>query len=193
MGKDQYELSDAPSDSISSLKFAPQTPSRLVVASWDKNVYLFDVLNGGQVLRKYEHRAPVLDICYGDTDDVAFSCGLDWDVRRYIFHLYFRNVNLVLIYITGSILQPAIKKSSPRTLQALNLSSTHHKQSSSSPAPGTRHCMCTLSPTLRTHHAPSHYRANPSPSPSLPQNSSSPWQIVSFTFTPSQTYPTSVK
>jgi len=116
MGKDQYELSDAPSDSISSLKFAPQTPTRLVVASWDKNVYLFDIQSGGQVLRKYEHRAPVLDICYGDTDDVAFSCGLDWDVRRYLFTI--TNVNLVLTYITGSISQPAIKKSSPRTLQA---------------------------------------------------------------------------
>ena len=98
MGKDQYELSDAPSDSISSLKFAPQTPTRLVVASWDKNVYLFDIQSGGQVLRKYEHRAPVLDICYGDTDDVAFSGGLDWDVRRYLFAI--TNVNLVLTYIS---------------------------------------------------------------------------------------------
>lgn len=80
-------------------------------------MYLFDIQNGGQVIRKYEHRAPVLDICYGDTDDVAFSCGLDWDVRRYFFHLYFYSVNLVLIYIIGSISQQAIKKSSPHILQ----------------------------------------------------------------------------
>ncbi|OCK80150.1 mitotic checkpoint protein-like protein BUB3 [Lepidopterella palustris CBS 459.81] len=84
MSATQFELSQAPSDAISSVKFAPNTPTRLLVASWDKNVYLYDTHaeEGGTLLQKYEHRAPVLDVCFGRDDNEAFSCGLDWDVRR---------------------------------------------------------------------------------------------------------------
>ncbi|CAD0084897.1 unnamed protein product [Aureobasidium vineae] len=80
----QIELAHAPSDAISAVRFAPQSPNRLLVASWDRNVYLYDTKSGeqGSLLQEVEHRAPVLDICFGDDDSTAFSAGLDWDVNR---------------------------------------------------------------------------------------------------------------
>jgi cell cycle arrest protein BUB3 len=80
----QIELANTPSDAISAVRFAPQSTSRLLVASWDRNVYLYDTSAGdqGNLLQKVEHRAPVLDICFGDDDKTAFSAGLDWDVNR---------------------------------------------------------------------------------------------------------------
>ncbi|KAF2866254.1 WD40-repeat-containing domain protein [Massariosphaeria phaeospora] len=80
----QFELAQNPTDPISAVKFSPNTPTRLLVSSWDKNVYLYDTHAepGGKLLQKYEHRAPVLDVCFGRDDNEAFSCGLDWDVRR---------------------------------------------------------------------------------------------------------------
>ncbi|KAL8758385.1 MAG: hypothetical protein Q9199_001519 [Rusavskia elegans] len=82
MATPQYELSDPPSDAISAIKFAPAS-LQLLVASWDKNVYLYDTSeSGGRLLRTYQHRAPVLDVCFGDNDEDAYTTGLDWDVRR---------------------------------------------------------------------------------------------------------------
>jgi cell cycle arrest protein BUB3 len=80
----QFELAQNPNDAISAVKFAPNSPTRLLVSSWDKNVYLYDTHAepGGKLLQKYEHPAPVLDVCFGRDDKEAFSCGLDWEVRR---------------------------------------------------------------------------------------------------------------
>ena len=80
----QFELAQNPSDIISAVKFAPDNASRLLVSSWDKNVYLYDIHGepGGKLLQKYEHRAVVLDVCFGRNENEAFSCGLDCDVRR---------------------------------------------------------------------------------------------------------------
>ncbi|KAI9826068.1 MAG: hypothetical protein M1832_000517 [Thelocarpon impressellum] len=80
----QFELAEAPGDAISAVKFAPGNSSRLLVASWDKNVYLYDThaAPGGKLLKKFEHRAPVLDVCWGADENEAFTGGLDWDVRR---------------------------------------------------------------------------------------------------------------
>ncbi|KAF2742264.1 mitotic checkpoint protein-like protein BUB3 [Sporormia fimetaria CBS 119925] len=80
----QFELAQNPTDAISSVNFSPYTPTRLLVSSWDKNVYLYDTHSepGGQLLQTFEHPAPVLDVCFGRSDDEAFSCGLDWEVRR---------------------------------------------------------------------------------------------------------------
>ena len=78
----QYELKDPPQDAIAALRFASSSP-RLLVASWDKSVYCYDTSQpGGALLSKHLHRAPVLDVCFGETDDVAYSAGLDWDVNR---------------------------------------------------------------------------------------------------------------
>jgi cell cycle arrest protein BUB3 len=80
----QFELAQNPADVISAVKFAPTSPTRLLVSSWDKNVYLYDTHSepGGKLIQKYEHRSPVLDVCFGRDDNEAFSCGLDWEVRR---------------------------------------------------------------------------------------------------------------
>ncbi|KAF2473821.1 mitotic checkpoint protein-like protein BUB3 [Lindgomyces ingoldianus] len=80
----QFELAQNPTEHISAVKFAPDSSTRLLVSSWDRNVYLYDTHAepGGKLLQKFQHRAPVLDICFGRDDNEAFSCGVDWDVRR---------------------------------------------------------------------------------------------------------------
>lgn len=80
---DQIELSDPPTDAISAVKFAPASPSTLLVSSWDKHVYVYNTQEGpsGRLLQRIEHRAPVLDVCFGEDDNTAFSAGLDWDVN----------------------------------------------------------------------------------------------------------------
>lgn len=86
----------------------------MLVASWDKRVYLYDSTSasegsngretaggagagaengseggGGRLLKTFEHRAPVLDVCWGEEgkeegeeEEEVYSTGLDWDVRR---------------------------------------------------------------------------------------------------------------
>ncbi|XDG09276.1 hypothetical protein ABKA04_008891 [Annulohypoxylon sp. FPYF3050] len=84
----QFELAQPPNDAISALAFAPDSPSRLLVASWDKNIYLYDTLQNsdenshGSLLQTYEHRAPVMDVCFGKDSSEAFSAGMDWQVRH---------------------------------------------------------------------------------------------------------------
>ncbi|KAF2188251.1 mitotic checkpoint protein BUB3 [Zopfia rhizophila CBS 207.26] len=80
----QFELAQNPTDVISAVKFSPTTPTRLLVSSWDRHVYLYDTHSepGGRLIQKFQHRAPVLDVCFGRNDNEAFSCGLDCDVRR---------------------------------------------------------------------------------------------------------------
>lgn len=69
------------------MKFAPDANDKLLVSCWDKNVYYYQVdtsSTGQSTLHKIiEHRAPVLDVCFGDDHTVAFSGGLDWVVYRY--------------------------------------------------------------------------------------------------------------
>lgn len=81
----QFELAQNPTEPISKVTFSPRTPTRLLVSSWDRHVYLYDTHGepGGKLLQKFEHRAPVLDVCFGRDDNEAFSAGLDWEVRRY--------------------------------------------------------------------------------------------------------------
>jgi cell cycle arrest protein BUB3 len=83
----QFELAQPPTDAVSSLVFAPQDSTRLLVSSWDKHVYLYDTSpsdgEGGILVRSFEHRAPVLDVCFGADDNEAFSAGMDWQVKRY--------------------------------------------------------------------------------------------------------------
>ncbi|KAI0161005.1 mitotic checkpoint protein BUB3 [Hypoxylon sp. FL1284] len=88
----QFELAHPPSDAISALAFAPDS-ARLLAASWDKNVYLYDTMKSdgdenaddgarGTLLRTFEHRAPVMDVCYGADGGEAFTAGMDWQVHR---------------------------------------------------------------------------------------------------------------
>lgn len=86
---DQFTVASPPSDAISALKFSPDPNStRFVVSSWDKNVYLYELRdeNGnvgeGKLLQTFEHRAPVLDVCFGANEDEIYTAGLDWDVKK---------------------------------------------------------------------------------------------------------------
>ncbi|KAK4225407.1 mitotic checkpoint protein BUB3.2 [Podospora fimiseda] len=83
----QFEASQPPNDAISSLVFSPSgsQPNRLLVSSWDKHVYLYEIIDGAEearLINKYEHRAPVLDVCFGANSNEAFSAGLDQLVKR---------------------------------------------------------------------------------------------------------------
>lgn len=83
----QFELAQPPNDAISALAYAPQAPTKLLVACWDKNVYLYDTHDEseglqGTRIRKIEHQAPVLDVCFGAEDGVAYSACLDWHAYR---------------------------------------------------------------------------------------------------------------
>ncbi|KAJ5916797.1 Mitotic checkpoint protein BUB3.2 [Penicillium tannophilum] len=89
MASNQFTLASPPTDAISALKFSPEPDStRIVVSSWDKNVYVYDLRdeNGqvgeGKLLQKFEHRAPVLDVCFGENENEIYTAGLDWDVRK---------------------------------------------------------------------------------------------------------------
>lgn len=79
----QYELSPPPGDAVSAIAFAPSSSTKLLVASWDKQLYNYDVANHeSSLIRTYEHRAPILDVCFGDDDNEAFTAGMDWVVNR---------------------------------------------------------------------------------------------------------------
>jgi hypothetical protein len=80
----------SPTDAISAIKFSPHPNStKLAAASWDKHVYLYEYIADSsgasecRQLAKFEHRAPVLDVCFGASDDELYTAGLDWDVRKY--------------------------------------------------------------------------------------------------------------
>ena len=81
----------SPTDAISAIKFSPYPDStKLAATSWDKHVYLYEYtagLDGAsecKQLAKFEHRAPVLDVCFGASNDELYTAGLDWDVRKYV-------------------------------------------------------------------------------------------------------------
>ena len=70
---------------MSAVAFARTSTTKLLVSSWDKFLYSYDVSSGPDgthLLNKYEHRAPVMDVCFGENDDVAFTAGMDWVVNR---------------------------------------------------------------------------------------------------------------
>ncbi|KAJ1917137.1 mitotic spindle checkpoint protein Bub3 [Tieghemiomyces parasiticus] len=77
----EYTLPDAPSDGISTVRFSPTEPGRLLATSWDTTLRLYDVERPA-LLGKYETSAAVLDACYmGSNPKRVFSVGLDPAVR----------------------------------------------------------------------------------------------------------------
>ena len=84
-----FEIPHAPADPVSAVVFcrdaSSSRASQALVASWDKNVRLYDL--GGSanpaaipVLQTYLHDAAVLDVCW-ISDDLAASASLDRRVR----------------------------------------------------------------------------------------------------------------
>jgi cell cycle arrest protein BUB3 len=82
----QFEVAQPPDDAVSRVVFAPESSTRLLVSSWDKNVYLYEVDDGdvpsAKLVRQFEHRAPVMDVCFGTSDNEAFTAGVDHRVTR---------------------------------------------------------------------------------------------------------------
>ncbi|KAK7715029.1 mitotic spindle checkpoint protein Bub3 [Diaporthe eres] len=82
----QFEVAQPPEDAVSRVVFAPESSTRLLVSSWDKNVYLYEVEDGetpsAKLVRQFEHRAPVMDVCFGASDNEAFTAGVDHRVTR---------------------------------------------------------------------------------------------------------------
>ncbi|KAB5523906.1 WD40-repeat-containing domain protein [Coniochaeta sp. 2T2.1] len=81
----QFEVSQPPTDAVSAISFAPHSPTRFLVSSWDKNVYLYNIATSedehtASLLSTFPHQAPVLDVCFGATDDEAYTAGMDWTV-----------------------------------------------------------------------------------------------------------------
>ena len=82
----QFEVAQPPNDAMSAVVFAPDSPNRFLVASWDKNLYLYEVVDDAEevtLVKTYEHRAPVLDACFGANQDEAFTAGMDRQVKRF--------------------------------------------------------------------------------------------------------------
>ncbi|KAF9000697.1 WD40-repeat-containing domain protein [Cyathus striatus] len=72
------EVSDPPTDSISSLSFSSQA-DYLAVGSWDNSVRIYEVGAGGQTQGKamYQHQGPVLSVCWNKEGNKIFSGGAD--------------------------------------------------------------------------------------------------------------------
>lgn len=46
-------------------------------------MYYYDVASpDSNLIQTYEHRAPVLDACFGDNENEAFTAGMDWTVNK---------------------------------------------------------------------------------------------------------------
>lgn len=79
-------MAQPPEDAVSRVVFAPVSPNRLLASSWDRNVYLYEIEDGevpsATLVKRYEHRAPVLDVCFGGSDNEAFTAGMDHRVMR---------------------------------------------------------------------------------------------------------------
>lgn len=61
--KNEIQLNNAPSDVISSCKFAPNSNQFLLVSSWDCTVRLYDTVSNAS-RQKFSHEAPVLDCTF---------------------------------------------------------------------------------------------------------------------------------
>ncbi|EJD06999.1 WD40 repeat-like protein [Fomitiporia mediterranea MF3/22] len=79
------EVSDPPSDSISSLAFST-AGEYLAVGSWNNEVRIYEVNpQGGQTQGKamYTHQGPVLGVCWNKEGNKVISCGADNAARMY--------------------------------------------------------------------------------------------------------------
>jgi WD40 repeat protein len=82
---DQFSIPQPPDDAIASIQFSPHPDSlKFVVSSWDKHAYLYELSQGKSCtqIAKFEHRAPVLDACFGSDDNVIYTACLDMTVNR---------------------------------------------------------------------------------------------------------------
>lgn len=77
------ELPDPPKDLISCIKFCPHDPTKLLAASWDCTLRLYDVQEQ-KLLSTIQFRAPLLDACWGE-GATAYAAGLERRVYKIDF------------------------------------------------------------------------------------------------------------
>ncbi|KAF8621924.1 hypothetical protein AX15_007418 [Amanita polypyramis BW_CC] len=77
-GDQDVEVSQPPTDSISSLAFSSQADF-LAVGSWDNSVRVYEVAANGQTQGRaiYQHGGPVLSVCWDKEGRKVFSGGAD--------------------------------------------------------------------------------------------------------------------
>ncbi|EDR03971.1 uncharacterized protein LACBIDRAFT_330872 [Laccaria bicolor S238N-H82] len=84
--KDDVQVSDLPTDSISKVSFSSQA-DYMAVASWDNSVRIYEVgvqeSFQTQVKGGYHHQGPVLDVCWSTDGTKLFSGGVDNAGRMY--------------------------------------------------------------------------------------------------------------
>lgn len=80
----EFKLQNTPDDTISSVKFGPNSVQFLLVSSWDGTVRLYDVTSNTMRL-KYMHDHPVLDCCFQDAVH-SYSGGLDNTLKMFDFN-----------------------------------------------------------------------------------------------------------
>ncbi|KAI8819489.1 WD40-repeat-containing domain protein [Fimicolochytrium jonesii] len=76
-----HELSNPPTDGISSVKFSPDDPSLLLVGSWDKKLRLYDVTTD-TLKREWNQKAATLDVCFS-SGNRCFSVGVDKKLKSF--------------------------------------------------------------------------------------------------------------
>lgn len=85
MANQEYELESPPSEIISRVQFSADS-SKLLVGAWDRTVSVYRRTEGGPAPFTLEYKVntprPVLDVCWGADDSVAYCVGLDKTVRR---------------------------------------------------------------------------------------------------------------
>lgn len=80
-------MAQPPSDAVSAISFAPESPTRFLVSSWDKNVYLYNISSTDEehtanLVQTYTQPAPILDVCFGANDNEAYTAGMDQTVSK---------------------------------------------------------------------------------------------------------------
>eukprot|EP01083_Nonionella_stella_P082351 227302_1 len=76
----EMELKERPSDGISKVRFASRS-NKLLVASWDKAVRLYDV-DTNTLCQKFDDIGAVLDCSFSPDDTQAFSGGLGCELKQ---------------------------------------------------------------------------------------------------------------
>ena len=81
LGAKETALASPPSDGISCLRFSPADPSKLLAASWDGGVRVYETSANSLRATAKEGTAPVLDACFSADGQSVFAAGLDRTVR----------------------------------------------------------------------------------------------------------------
>jgi len=81
----QLDLSPSPTDIPSSLVFHPQTPTSLLVSSWDSTLRYYTISTdpSAQLISQYNHPAPILDCAFSADGKNAITASVNGNVNLY--------------------------------------------------------------------------------------------------------------